>query len=222
MRILIIEDEIDIQTQIRRHLEAEGYRVDVAGNGEEGWYYASEYPVDAAILDLGLPGLSGLEIIRRLRGRGSALPILVLTARGRWQERVEGLETGADDYLVKPFQMEELSARLKALVRRTLGAPQLQLNCGPLTLDLAAQRVTLNGDAVELTAMEYRTLEYLAQRRGNVVSKNELCDYLYPHDADPESNVIEVMVGRLRRKLAPDGVFQPIETLRGRGYRLID
>jgi two-component system response regulator PhoP len=222
MRILIIEDEIDIQTQIRRHLETEGYRVDVAGNGEEGWYYASEYPVDAAILDLGLPGLSGLEIIRRLRRQGNALPILVLTARGRWQERVEGLETGADDYLVKPFQMEELSARLKALVRRTLGAPQLQLNCGPLTLDLAAQRVTLNGDAVELTAMEYRMLEYLAQRRGNVVSKNELCDYLYPHDADPESNVIEVMVGRLRRKLAPDGVFQPIETLRGRGYRLTD
>lgn len=222
MRILIIEDEIDIQTQIRRHLETEGYRVDVAGNGEEGWYYASEYPVDAAILDLGLPGMSGLEIIRRLRRQGNALPILVLTARGRWQERVEGLETGADDYLVKPFQMEELSARLKALVRRTLGAPQLQLNCGPLTLDLAAQRVTLNGDAVELTAMEYRTLEYLAQRRGNVVSKNELCDYLYPHDADPESNVIEVMVGRLRRKLAPDGVFQPIETLRGRGYRLTD
>lgn len=222
MRILIIEDEIDIQTQIRRHLETEGYRVDVAGNGEEGWYYASEYPVDAAILDLGLPGMSGLEIIRRLRRQGNALPILVLTARGRWQERVEGLETGADDYLVKPFQMEELSARLKALVRRTLGAPQLQLNCGPLTLDLAAQRVTLNGDAVELTAMEYRTLEYLAQRRGNVVSKNELCDYLYPHDTDPESNVIEVMVGRLRRKLAADGVFQPIETLRGRGYRLID
>ncbi|TAN47717.1 MAG: response regulator transcription factor [Methylococcaceae bacterium] len=222
MRILIIEDETDLQIQIRRHLEAEGYRVDVTGDGQEGWYFASEYPVDAAILDLGLPGLSGLEIIRRLRGQGNPLPILVLTARGRWQERVEGLETGADDYLVKPFQMEELSARLKALVRRTLGAPQLQLNCGPLTLDLAAQRVTLNGGAVELTAMEYRTLEYLAQRRGNVVSKNELCDYLYPHDADPESNVIEVMVGRLRRKLAPDGVFQPIETLRGRGYRLID
>lgn len=222
MRVLIIEDETDLQTQIRRHLEAEGYRVDVTGDGREGWHFASEYPVDAAILDLGLPGTPGLEIIRRLRGQGNPLPILVLTARGRWQERVEGLETGADDYLVKPFQMEELSARLKALVRRTLGAPQLQLNCGPLTLDLAAQRVTLNGDAVELTAMEYRTLEYLAQRRGNVVSKNELCDYLYPHDADPESNVIEVMVGRLRRKLAPDGVFQPIETLRGRGYRLID
>jgi two-component system response regulator PhoP len=222
MRILIIEDELEIQHQIRRHLEAEGYRVEVAGDGREGLYLAAEYPMDAAILDLGLPGMPGLDIVRQLRGRGSTLPILILTARGRWQERVEGLETGADDYLVKPFQMEELSARLKALVRRTLGAPQSQLSCGRITINLATQRVTLNGGAVELTSMEYRMLEYLAQRRGTVVSKNELRDYLYPHDSDPDSNVIEVVVGRLRRKLDSNGSFQPIETLRGRGYRLSD
>ncbi len=222
MRVLIIEDEVELCHQLRLQLESESYRVDIARDGKEGLYIASEYPLDAAIVDLGLPGLPGLEIIRQLRLKGSRLPILVLTARARWQERVEGLETGADDYLVKPFQMEELSARLKALVRRASGAQQDELQCGHLSFNLTAQRVKLDGNEVELTAMEYQMLEYMVRRRGTVVSKSELRDYLYPHDSDPESNVIEVLVGRLRRKLDPSGKEQPIETLRGRGYRLID
>lgn len=221
MRILIIEDELDIQTQIRRQLEADGYRVDVSGNGREGLFFAVEYPIDAAIVDLGLPGMSGLDVIRELRRQDNPLPILVLTARGRWQERVEGLEAGADDYLVKPFQMEELLARLKALVRRAAGAPQSVLTCGPIVLNLATQRTLLDGREIDLTGFEYQLLEYLARRQGKVVSKNELRDYLYPHDEDPDSNVIEVLVARLRRKLDPQGDRQPIETLRGRGYRLI-
>lgn len=222
MRVLIIEDEAELSQQLRQQLESEGYRVDWARDGKEGLYIASEYPLDAAIIDLGLPGLPGLDIIRQLRARGSSLPILILTARGRWQERVEGLETGADDYLVKPFQMEELSARLKALVRRALGAQHTEVQCGHLSFSLAAQRVKLDGKEVDLTAMEYQMLEYMVRRKGTVVSKNELRDYLYPHDSDPESNVIEVLVGRLRRKLDPSGTQQPIETLRGRGYRLSD
>lgn len=221
MRILIIEDETDIRSQIRRQLEKEGYRIDETGDGLEGLYFAQEYPVDAAIIDLGLPSLSGLDIIKRLRGQGSTLPVLVLTARGRWQERVEGLEAGADDYLAKPFQMEELSARLKALLRRVVGAPQSLLDCGYLVLNLATQRVTMDGQLIELTGFEYRMLEYLAQQQGKIVSKDDLADYLYPHDTDPESNVLTVLVGRLRRKLDPDGLRNPIETLRGRGYRLV-
>lgn len=221
MRVLIIEDEPGIRSQIRRQLEKEGYRVDESGDGLEGLYFATEYPVDAAIVDLGLPGLPGLEIIRQLRQQGSTLPVLVLTARGRWQERVEGLEAGADDYLAKPFQMEELSARLKALLRRVVGAPQSQLNCGNLCLNLDTQRAQVDGVDIELTSFEYRMLEYLAQHHGKIISKETLTDYLYPHDTDPESNVLTVLVGRLRRKLDPEGVRNPIETLRGRGYRLV-
>lgn len=220
MRILIIEDDIDIRAQVRRQLEKEGYQVDETGDGPEGLYFATEYPVDATIIDLGLPGISGLEIIKRLRQQGSNLPVLVLTARGRWQERVEGLEAGADDYLVKPFQMEELSARIKALIRRVVGAPQSLLNCGYLTLNLETQRAMVDGFEIELTSFEYRMLEYLAQQQGKIVSKDELSGYLYPHDTDPESNVLTVLVGRLRRKLDPEGIRNPIETLRGRGYRL--
>jgi two-component system response regulator PhoP len=219
MRLLIAEDELDIQGQLRRHFEEEGYGVEVAGTGTVAFYLASEYPFDAFILDLGLPELNGLDIIRRLRERGSPLPILALTARGRWQDRVLGLETGADDYLVKPFRMEELSARVRALVRRARGGGSL-LRCGPLAIDLDGQRVTVHDAEIELTGFEYRLLEFLARRPGSVVSKTELRDYLYPHDSDPDSNVIEVVVGRLRRKLDPDGSLQPIETLRGRGYRL--
>ena len=221
MRILIIEDETAIRTQISRQLIQEGYRIDESGDGQEGLYFASEYPVDAAIIDLGLPKLSGLDIIKRLRSQGSRLPILVLTARGRWQERVEGLEAGADDYLAKPFQMEELCARLKALMRRVSGAPQSILACGNLSLNLETQRVMLDGNEIDLTSYEYRLLEYLARQQGKIVSKNELCDYLYPHDSDPESNVLTVLLGRLRKKLDPFGERQPIETLRGRGYRLL-
>jgi len=221
MRILIIEDETGIRQQIRRQLEKEGYQVDETGDGKEGLYFATEYPVDAAIVDLGLPGMSGLDIIKHLRRQGNNLPVLVLTARGRWQERVEGLEAGADDYLAKPFQMEELSARIKALIRRVVGAPQSLLSCGYLVLNLETQRAMVDGLEIELTCFEYRMLEFLAQRQGKVVSKDELRVYLYPHDTDPESNVLTVLLGRLRRKLDPEGIRNPIETLRGRGYRLV-
>jgi two-component system response regulator PhoP len=219
MRILVIEDEASLLEQVRTRLQAEGYQVDTSSDGNDGLYLAAEYPLDAAIVDLGLPGMSGIEIIQRLRAQGSSLPILILTARGRWQDKVEGLEAGADDYLVKPFQMEELLARLKALLRRSAGAAGGALRCGPITLDLAAQQVALHGEPVELTAFEYRLLEYLMKQRGKVVPKSELADYLYPHDEDRDSNVLEVLVGRLRRKLDPDGTLMPIETLRGRGYR---
>ncbi len=220
MRILVIEDEVSLQQQIRDRLQGAGYMVDASADGKEGLYLASEYPLDAAIVDLGLPGMSGLEVIERLRQQGKHLPILILTARGRWQDKVAGLEAGAaDDYLVKPFHMEELLARLKALVRRAAGSGQAQLACGPINLDMAKQNVTVEDSPVELTAFEYRVLEYLMRHRGQVVSKSELADYLYPHDDDRDSNVIEVLVARLRRKLDPGSRYHPIETLRGRGYR---
>ena len=219
MRILVIEDEPQLREQVQRQLQADGYTVDVSGDGKDGLYLASEYPLDAAIVDLGLPRLSGIEIIKQLRLLGKHLPILILTARGRWQDKVEGLEAGADDYLVKPFQMEELQARLKALLRRAAGTANNILSCGPLALDLTAQTVALHGGLIELTSFEYRLLEYLIKQRGKVVPKSELADYLYPHDEDRDSNVLEVLVGRLRRKLDPDGDLTPIETLRGRGYR---
>jgi two-component system response regulator PhoP len=219
MRVLIIEDETALRTQLRAGLENLGYRVDDAGDGKDGLYLATEYPFDAAIVDLGLPGLSGIEIIRALRRQGSTLPILILTARGRWQDKVEGLEAGADDYLAKPFQMEELLARLKALLRRAAGSADHTLRGGPVTLDSAAQKTYLDGRALELTTFEYRLLEYLMQHRTRAIPKRELADYLYPHDEDRDSNVLEVLLSRLRRKLDPEGKLQPIETLRGRGYR---
>ncbi len=219
MRILLIEDETKLQTQIQQQLEADGYMVDTCSNGEEGLFCASEYPLDAAIIDIGLPGMSGLEVIKKLRGQGSLLPILILTARDSWQDKVNGLETGADDYLAKPFQMEELKARVKALLRRATGAPSTLLTYGAITLDLNAQSVSVHENKIELTSFEYRLIEQLARHQGKVLSKQALTDYLYPHDEDRDSNVLEVMVGRLRRKLDPDGTLQPIETLRGRGYR---
>lgn len=219
MRILIIEDEIKLQRQIRQQLEADGYMVDTSDNGEEGLYFASEYPLDAAIIDIGLPGMSGLEVIAALRKRGSLLPILILTARNSWQDKVKGLEMGADDYLAKPFQMEELQARLRALLRRASAVPNTLLQAGPITLDMAEQTVKVYEQAVELTTFEYRLLELLMRHHGEVISKQTLTDYLYPHDDNHDSNVLEVMIGRLRRKLDPDGKLNPIETLRGRGYR---
>lgn len=219
MRILIIEDEVELQDQIRRRLEAEGFVVDASGDGQEGLFLASEYPLDLAIVDLGLPGLPGLEVIRRLREDGKNLPILILTARGKWEEKVQGLEAGADDYLVKPFHMEELIARIRALARRATGSGRDLLDYGRISLDTGSQRVMRDGEPVELTSYEYRLFEYLARHAGEVVSKQELADYLYPHDDDRDSNVIEVLIGRLRRKLDPEGSAKPIETLRGRGYR---
>jgi two-component system, OmpR family, response regulator PhoP len=219
MRLLVVEDELALRRQVKDRLQQEGYTVDASDNGKEGLYFASEYPLDAAVIDLGLPGLSGIELIKCLRSQGKTLPILILTARGRWQDKVEGLEAGADDYVVKPFQMEELLARLKALLRRAAGAAQNKLSFGAITLDPQAQKVRVEEKEIELTAFEYCLLEYLARRHKQVVAKEELADYLYPHDEDRDSNVIEVLIGRLRRKLDPSGRLQPIETLRGRGYR---
>jgi two-component system, OmpR family, response regulator PhoP len=219
MRILVVEDEPALREQLERELKAQDYTVDATGDGKEALYFATEYPFDAAIVDLGLPGISGLEVITELRAKGSRLPILILTARGRWQDKVQGLEAGADDYVTKPFQPEELLARLKALLRRAAGAAQDILQCGPVTLNLSAQQVSVNGTEIELTSFEYRLLEHLIRNRGRVVSKDELAAHLYPHDEERDSNVIEVLIGRLRRKLDPDGSLQPLETLRGRGYR---
>jgi two-component system response regulator PhoP len=219
MRILVVEDEPELRRQVSERLEREGYQVQGTGEGTEGLYLAGEYAFDAAIVDIGLPGISGIEVIRRLRKKGSLLPVLVLTARGRWQDKVEGLEAGADDYLTKPFQMEELLARVRALLRRAAGSASQEMQFGPLRLDLAAQKVWVEGSEVELTTFEYRVLEHLVTHRNKVVSKQELADHLYAQDEDRDSNVLEVLVGRLRRKLDPSGKLAPIETVRGRGYR---
>lgn len=219
MRILIIEDETALRERVIAQLRERGYAVDSAADGRTGLYLGQEYPLDAAIVDLGLPDLSGIEVIRRWRAAGRRFPVLILTARGRWQDKVEGLEAGADDYLVKPFYTEELLARLRALIRRTGGWSQAVLICGPIALDTGAQQVMLAGQAVELTAYEYKLLEYLMLHAGTVISKTELTEHLYQEDEDRDSNVLEVLVGRLRRKLDPDRTLNPIETLRGRGYR---
>jgi two-component system response regulator PhoP len=219
MRLLLVEDEAPLRLTLARRLEAEGHRVDQAADGEDGLFQAREYPVDLAIVDLGLPRLPGIEIVRRLRAEGRKLPILILTARGSWQDRVAGLEAGADDYLPKPFEYPELLARVKALLRRSAQAPSSLLQLGPVAIDLAGETVRLNEAPLDLTTYEYRVLEYLARHRPRVVSKQELADYLYPHDEDRDSNVLEVLMGRLRRKLDPQGTLSPIETVRGRGYR---
>lgn len=220
MRVLIVEDDRDLNRQLTERLRAEGYAVDSAMDGDEGLYYGREYPVDIAVVDLGLPGMSGLEVIRALRGDDHAYPILILTARSRWQEKVEGLEAGADDYLTKPFQYEELSARLRALIRRSAGLAESTIHAGPVSLNTTSQEVSVNGEAVDITAFEYRLLHYLMMNPAKVVSKSELVEHIYDEDRDRDSNVIEVFIGRLRRKLDPDGSINPIQTLRGRGYRL--
>jgi len=219
VRILVVEDEDQLRDQLAQRLKKEGYAVEAAADGNEGLYLGREFPLDVAIIDLGLPGLSGIELIRRLRAEGKSFPILILTARGNWQDKVEGLEAGADDYVVKPFHIEEVLARLNALVRRASGWSQPVLEFGPLRIDTASQRVQVNGSAVDLTAYEYKVLEYLALHRGEVISKTALTEHIYQQDYDRDSNVLEVFVGRLRRKLDPENRFKPIETLRGRGYR---
>ena len=219
MRLLVIEDEAALLSAIKAGLETESYIVDISADGNEGYFFATEYPLDAAIIDIGLPGMSGIDIIKKLRKQGNNLPVLILTARSRWQEKVEGLEAGADDYLVKPFQMEELLARVKALLRRATGSPTTELKCGCITLNLSTQQVRLNEEVIDVTAFEYRMLEYLMRHSSEAISKSRLADYLYPHDDDRDSNVIEVLIGRLRKKLDPDGTLKPIETLRNRGYR---
>lgn len=220
MRILIVEDEDTLRQQLTDRLRGEGFAVDQAADGEEGLYFGCEYPVDLAVIDLGLPKLSGIEVIQGIRRRGCTYPILILTARSRWQEKVEGLEAGADDYLVKPFHFEEMMARLRALMRRVAGSADSTLRCGAVELDTTSQEVTVDGRQLELTAYEYRLLQYLMMNVGKVISKAELTDHIYEEDADRDSNVIEVFIGRLRKKIDPDNAFKPIETLRGRGYRL--
>lgn len=221
MRLLLIEDDAVLRLGLKRKLEADGYRVDQAADGEDGLFQAREYPLDLAIVDLGLPKVNGLTVVQTLRAQGRTLPILILTARASWQDKVQGLESGADDYLVKPFEYPELAARVKALLRRSLKATSDVLNLGPLGIDFSAQTVRLHGQLLELTSFEYRMLEYLVRERARVVNKQELSDYLYPHDEDRDSNVLEVLMGRLRRKLDPLGTHLPIETLRGRGYRFV-
>jgi len=219
MRLLLIEDDAVLRLGLARQLEAEGYRVDQAADGEDGLFQAREYPVDLAIVDLGLPKINGLTVVQKLRADGKTIPILILTARGSWQDKVQGLEAGADDYLVKPFEYPELAARVKALLRRSLKATSDVLTLGPVAIDFSAQVARLHGEELDLTTFEYRMLEFLVRERARVVSKQELADYLYPHDEDRDSNVLEVLIGRLRRKLDPEGTLNPIETLRGRGYR---
>ncbi len=220
MRILVIEDDPVLLETLTGYLRDAGYAVDASPDGIEGLYLGEEFPVDLAIIDLGLPELPGLEVIRTLHQRGRNFPILVLTARSEWQDKVAGLEAGADDYLTKPFHFEELVARVNALMRRVGGHAQPLVEMGPLKVDLTSQRVYLEGDEVELTTYEYKVLQYLVMHPDEVVTKTRLSEHIYEEDADRDSNVIEVFIGRLRRKLDPDGKLKPIETLRGRGYRL--
>ncbi len=216
MRILLVEDEPTLNLQVTRKLKAEGYVVEVAVNGRDALHLGMENDFDAVILDLGLPLLDGLSVLSRWRGAGRAMPVLILTARGDWHERVAGIDAGADDYLVKPFHMEELLARLRALIRRSAGQASNVLVCGRLRVDIRRAEASVDGQRLMLTSHEFKVLAYLMQRRGEVVSRSELSEHIYPQDSDRDSNTIEVFVGRLRKKL-PD---EMIETVRGFGYRL--
>ena len=220
MRILLVEDDIALQSSLTGILRDAGYAVDVTGDGIEGLFFGEEYAIDLAIIDLGLPGMSGLELIRKLRQLERNFPILILTARSEWQDKVEGLESGADDYLTKPFHPEELKARVGALLRRSAGRAQPQVELGPLRIDLVAQRVFRGEEEIELTTYEYTVFEYQLLHPDEVVTKTVLSEHIYEEDADRDSNVIEVFIGRLRKKIDPNGELNPIETLRGRGYRL--
>lgn len=220
MRILVVEDESTLCQQIQKYLADKGFAVDIANNGRDGYFMGKEYAIDAAIVDIGLPDFSGIELIKRLRKDKMNTPILILTARNRWQDKVEGLEAGADDYLVKPFHYEELLARINALIRRSVGQAHPTLTHDNIELDTVAQEVKVSGVKLELTAYEYKVLEYLMFRKGELISKSVLTSHIYDEDFDRDSNVIEVFIGRLRKKLDPDGTRKPIETFRGRGYRI--
>jgi len=219
MRLLVVEDEIKLQEQLATALREQDYVVDVASDGEEGLYFGQEYPIDLAIVDLGLPKLDGVSMIKRLREEDYSYPILILTARNRWQEKVEGLEAGADDYLTKPFHPEELLARIKVLLRRSVGLADNVLECGIVKIDTSSKQVFLDGEPITITAYEYRLLSYLMMHTGKVLSKRELVDHIYEEDDDRDSNTIEVFIRRLRKKLDPSNELKPIETQRGRGYR---
>ena len=216
MRILLVEDEPTLRAQLRTGLEDAGYVVDEADNGRDAQHLGENEPFDAAVLDLGLPVLDGLSVLKRWRTAGNTMPVLILTARDSWHEKVAGIDAGADDYLAKPFHMEELLARVRALIRRAQGLASPLLQHGPLALDTRSGRVTCRGQSVSLTSHEFRLLAYLMHRPGMVVSRTELNEHLYAQDFDRDSNTIEVFIARLRRKLPPD----TIETVRGMGYRL--
>jgi len=219
MRLLVIEDDAILRESLATKLGESGFAVEQAADGKEGLYFALEYPIDLAIVDLGLPEMSGLDIIREARDQGKTYPILILTARDRWEDKVDGLDAGADDYVVKPFHVEEVTARVNALLRRSGGWASSAMSAGPVTLDMSRQELTVNDTAIELTSYEYKIIEYLMVRAGQVISKTELTERLYDQDFERDSNVIEVFIGRLRKKMDPDNTIQPIETLRGRGYR---
>ncbi len=219
MRLLIVEDEPHLNEQLATSLTGKGFAVDTALDGEDGLFLGRENDYDLALIDLGLPKISGIELIRQLRQLNKTYPILILTARGDWQDKVEGLDAGADDYVVKPFHFEEISARINALLRRSAGHASPKLQFGPLLLDTVAKLATLNNEAMTLTHYEYSTLEYLAYNAGKVISKTQLTEHLYDQDFDRDSNVIEVFIGRLRKKIDPSGELKPITTIRGQGYR---
>lgn len=216
MRVLIVEDNAELARQVKGTLEHERFVVDIAGDGEDGLFLAETEPYDVVILDLGLPKLDGLSLLQRLRTSGNEVPVLILTSRDTWREKVAGLRAGADDYLAKPFEFEELLARLEALIRRSSGHASPILTCCQVVMDTTSARVTIEGNPVELTALEYRTLEYLMQHPDKVVSKTELTEHIYDQDFDRDSNVIEVLINRLRGKLNP-GL---IKTRRGLGYQI--
>lgn len=214
MRLLVVEDDKDLNRQIVTALENAGYAVDKAFDGEEGLYLGETEPYDAVILDLGLPKVDGVAVLQGWRREGKTMPVLILTARDRWSDKVSGFDAGADDYVVKPFHIEELLARVRALLRRAAGHATSELICGPVRLDTRASRVVVDGNPVKLTSHEYRLLAYLMHHQGRVVSRTELVEHLYDQDFDRDSNTIEVFVGRLRKKLG----VEVIETVRGLGY----
>lgn len=219
MRILIVEDEQHLRDNLVENLSKRSYAVDAAEDGQHGAYLAENYPYDLAIIDLGLPKLTGIDLIKFIRAKNCNFPILILTARSDWQDKVEGLNAGADDYLTKPFHFEELAARINALLRRNAGHTQAVLQFGPLCLNTASKTAEVDGRILDLTSYEYNTLEYLAHKAGQVISKTELTEHLYDQDFDRDSNVIEVFIGRLRKKIDPDNRLKPITTVRGQGYR---
>ncbi|WDE10564.1 response regulator transcription factor [Thalassomonas haliotis] len=220
MRLLLVEDDLALQANLQEQLVNAGYSVDVAADGEEGLFKGREYPYDAAIIDVGLPKLDGISLIKTLRKLDKSYPIIVLTARNHWQDKVSGLDAGADDYLTKPFQSEELLARLNALIRRSVGQASPLIENGPLRLNTSSAQVWVNEELITLTSYEYKLLEYLALHPEQVKSKTELTEHIYDQDFDLDSNVIEVFVRRLRKKLDPDAEYGFIETLRGQGYKL--
>lgn len=218
MRILVVEDEATLRRQLVQAIAAAGHTVEEAADGEQAHYLGDVESFDAAVLDLGLPGMDGLTVLRHWRSVGRGMPVLILTARSAWHEKVAGIDAGADDYLAKPFHMEELLARLRALLRRAGAHTSAEWRCGPILLDTRQTRVLVDGMPLTLTSHEFKLLSLLMQRKGQVLSRTELSEHIYPQDGDRDSNTIEVFVGRLRKKLPP-GL---IETVRGMGYRLVE